>query len=261
MRADTLDPFTVVSADGALLRGFRRPGPGPTAVLVHGVAMDTGVWLESGFLGELAGMEVLALDLRGRGGSERVGSARRHAVEHCVADVRAVLDAFPRERYSLFGLYFGGRIALLTAAADARVARAVSFCAHAEEVALPEEAVEAEAAAIEGPGGRAYLRDHFTAAGAPRWMTDACERADLPELAAATRGLRYGSGQAVPPCRPGQELVLVTADQDPGLADFRAGERRLGARLHLVGAPSRIRAAHRLAEAAGQLAGVPEEAG
>ncbi|MFI9721920.1 alpha/beta fold hydrolase [Streptomyces sp. NPDC052396] len=261
MRDDGLEPFTVVSGDGVRLRGLRRPGPGPTAVLVHGVAMDTRVWAESGALGALAGAEVLALDLRGRGESDRVGSARRHSVAHCVADVQAVLDAFPRERYSVLGLYFGGRIALLTAAADARVTRAVSFCAHAEEVTLPEEAVEAEAAALEGPGGRAYLRDHFTKAGAPRWMTDACERADLGELAAVTRGLRYGSGQGVPPCRPGQELVLVTAGGDAGLAEFRAGERRLGAHLWLVDGATRIRAAHRLAEVAGRVAGVLEETG
>ncbi|MFJ1749311.1 alpha/beta fold hydrolase [Streptomyces sp. NPDC088116] len=240
--------FEAVSSDGTRVRGVRRPGPGETLVLVHGVAMDTRIWRESGFLDALPDVDVVALDLRGRGESEHVGSAARHAVDRYVEDVQAVLDLFPRQRYGVFGTYFGGRVALRAAAADARVTRAFSFCAHGEAVDIPAGAVEEEASAIEGPDGHAYLRDHFTEVGAPPWMVEACDRVDQGELAAATRGLLYGSGRGVERRHHAQDLVLVTADGDPGLATFRASEKRLGARLWLVDSRSRVRAAARLAE-------------
>lgn len=240
--------FEAVSSDGARVRGVRRPGPGETLVLVHGVAMDTRIWGESGFLDALPGIDVVALDLRGRGESEHVGSAARHAVDRYVEDVQAVLDLFPRQRYSVFGTYFGGRVALQAAAVDDRVARAFSFCAHGEAVDIPAGAVEEEASAIEGPDGHAYLRDHFTEVGAPPWMVEACDRVDQGELAAATRGLLYGSGRGVERRHPDQDLVLVTADGDSDLTTFRTSEKRLGARLWLVDSPSRVRAAARLAE-------------
>ncbi|MZD22996.1 alpha/beta fold hydrolase [Streptomyces sp. SID5476] len=246
----------MVSRDGTPIRGFSRPGPGETLVLVHGVAMDRRIWAESGFLDAVPDAHVLALDLRGRGESGRVGTARGHALARYVEDVRAVLDGFGLARYSLFGTFFGGRIALQTAAVDPRVVRAFSFCAHAEQVEIPEDAVEEEAVAVEGPGGHAYLRDHFTGRGAPPWMVAACARVDPGELGAATRGLLHGSDRRTERGHPDQELVLITADGDADLAPFHAGEHRLGARLWLVGAPTRIRAAGRLAETGRRVADV-----
>ncbi|GAB2944451.1 alpha/beta fold hydrolase [Streptomyces heilongjiangensis] len=247
-------PFEFFSRDGTPLRGFSRPGPGEALVLVHGVAMDRRIWAESGFLDTVPDARVIALDLRGRGESGRVGTAEGHAVDRYVEDVRAVLDGFGLARYSLFGTYFGGRIALRVAGVDARVARAFSFCAHAERVEIPDEAVEEEAVAVEGPGGHTYLREHFTGRGAPPWMIDACSRVDPAELGAATRGLRYGSEQQTERGRPDQELVLITAEGDPDMAPFHAGERRLGARLWLLPAPTRVRAAAHLADAGHRVA-------
>ncbi|MGQ0717387.1 MAG: alpha/beta fold hydrolase [Pseudonocardiales bacterium] len=247
-RRDGLEPFYTSSRDGTLIRGVRRPGPGETVVLVHGVAMDTRIWDESGFLDALPDADILALDLRGRGDSEHVGCAERHCIDRYVEDVQAVLDLFPRERYSVFGVYFGGRTALQVAAADDRVARAFSFCAHAEAVTIPDEAVEQEAAAIEAPNGNAYLTDHFREAGAPAWLIDACDRVDLGELAAATRGLRYGAGRGVQRRTADQDLVLVTADGDAEMVTFLAGQQRLGARLWLVDSPTRVKAAAHLPE-------------
>nr|6T6H_A Chain A, BotH [Streptomyces sp. BC16019]6T6X_A Chain A, BotH [Streptomyces sp. BC16019]6T6Y_A Chain A, BotH [Streptomyces sp. BC16019]6T6Z_A Chain A, BotH [Streptomyces sp. BC16019]6T70_A Chain A, BotH [Streptomyces sp. BC16019] len=255
------DVFEVFSRDGTPIRGFSRPGPGETVVLVHGVAMDRRIWAESGFLDALPDAHVLALDLRGRGESGRVGTAEGHALRRYVEDVRAVLDRFGRARYSLFGTFFGGRIALQVAAVDTRVARAFSFCAHAEQVEIPEDAVEEEAVAVEGPGGHAYLRDHFTGRGAPPWMVEACARVDPGELGAATRGLLHGSDRRTERGHPDQELVLITADGDADLAPFHAGERRLGAHLWLVDAPTRIKAAGRLAEVGRRVAGVLAEGG
>lgn len=50
--------------------------------------------------------------------------------------------------------------------------------------------------------------------------------------------------------------MLITAEGDADLAPFRAGEHRLGARLWLVGAPTRIRAAGHLAETGRRVADV-----
>jgi pimeloyl-ACP methyl ester carboxylesterase len=247
--------FEAWSADGTIIRGLRWPGLGETIVLIHGAAMDTRVWPESGFVAALAGADVIALDLRGRGHSQHVSSAEYHALDRYVEDVRTVLDLFPRERHSVFGSYVGGRIALQTAAADARVVRAFSFCAHGEGVHIPDEAIEQEASAIGAPDGRDYLRGHFTAAGAPPWMVAACDRVDLGELAAVTLGLRYGWGRGVEHRHPGQELVLITASGDPELATYRTSEERLGAQLWLVESPSRVRAAERLGEVGRRVAG------
>ncbi|WP_019549859.1 alpha/beta hydrolase [Streptomyces sulphureus] len=249
--------FEVASVDGTLLRGFSRAARGSsdargepeTLVLLHGVAMDHRVWSESSFLDALPDdVHVVAPDLRGRGESDPGHSAEGHAIDRYVEDVRAVLGFFGRERYSLFGLYFGGRIALRVAEADRRVQRAFSFCAHGEAVEVPADAVEEEAKEIEGPGGYAYLRDHFSAAGAPAWMVSACDRVDQDELAAATRGLLHGSHQRAERGAADQDLVLITAEGDADLGTFREGSARLGARLWLVDSRTRVRAAARLAE-------------
>ncbi|MFJ8808168.1 alpha/beta fold hydrolase [Streptomyces sp. NPDC102490] len=246
--------FAVVAADGTRIVAERWPGPGPAVVLVHGVAMDRRVWSDSGFLAALpADADVTAVDLRGRGESDPVGTAEAHAPDRYTADLRAVLDHLGRDRYTLLGLYFGGRVALWTAGEDSRVARAVSFCAHAEEVVIPTDAVEEEARAVEGPDGHAYLRENFLAKGAPAWMVDACDRVGRRELGAATRGLLHGAERAVERGTPEQELVLVTASGDPDLDPFRAGEKRIGARLWLLDAPTRVRAAARLPEVAREL--------
>jgi pimeloyl-ACP methyl ester carboxylesterase len=260
---DGVEHFEVLSEDGATIRGRRRPGANGTVVLVPGVAMDSQVWPDSGLLDTLPHTETIMIDLRGRGDSERVGEPHRHTLGHYVADVRAVLDRFPRPAYDILGLYYGGRIAFGVAERDTRVRRAFSFCAHAETVELPPEDVVAEAEAIGGPDGVAYLRDHFANAGAPEWMVRACERVDRAELAAATRGLLHDSGRGAATRHPGQEYVLITAAGDRDMSAFHAGQIRLGAQLWLVDAPTRIRAAgglttvgHRMAELLGELRGV-----
>ncbi|MCX2729184.1 alpha/beta fold hydrolase [Saccharopolyspora sp. NFXS83] len=255
-RHDELERFEATSRDGTLVRGVRRPGRGEPVVLIHGVAMDIGVWPESGFFDALPGAELIAFDLRGRGASERVGTAEAHAVDRYVEDVQAVLDAFAHPSCSLFGLYFGGRVGLLTAEVDPRVSRVFSFCAHGERVEIPVDAVEDEAAAIAGGRGHAYLTDHFTAAGAPRWMVSACDRVDRAEVAAATRGLLHGSDRGARRGFAGQELVLITANGDGELDTFQAGARRLGAQLWLVDDRTRVRAAARVAEVGARVAGL-----
>ncbi|MGX8903798.1 alpha/beta fold hydrolase [Streptomyces netropsis] len=254
------EEFAVSSADGTVIRGISRPGCGETLVLVHGVAMDSRVWGDSGFLDALPDAPVVAVDLRGRGESSHAGTAAGHALDRYVEDVRAVLDRFGRERYTVFGLYFGGRIALRVAGADTRVVRAISFCAHGEEVEIPADAVEEEARAVEGPGGHAYLRDHFTAKGAPAWMVEACGRVDGGQLGAATRGLLHGSHRRTERGHPDQELVLITAAGDADMAPFHAGEKRLGARLWLVDSPTRVKAAARLPDVGHRVAGLLKEA-
>ena len=168
----------------------------------------------------------------------------------------------------MVGTYFGGRLALHAASADTRVTRVVSFCAHGERVDIPPSAVEDEASAIEGPGGQAYLRDHFTKAGAPPWMVDACDRVDRGELAAATRGLLHGSHHQAERGRPDQDLVLITSASDTEMETFRASEKRLSAHLRLVESPTRVQAAAHLgnlgrhvAELLGTLAGDATDGG
>lgn len=111
-------------------------GRGQSAVLLHGLAGYAGEWAETAaWLRERH--RVVALELRGHGGSSRAPSGVVPGA--FVGDVVAWLDALGLERSSLVGQSFGGLIAFLTAAAHPeRVVRLVV----AEASPSPDPAAE-----------------------------------------------------------------------------------------------------------------------
>ncbi len=89
----------------------------PPLVLLHGFTGSAASW--GAYLDTFAahGMRVIALDMLGHGQSDAPQQAQRYSIEHCCADILAVVQALgiaPHEAV-LLGYSMGGRIALYTA--------------------------------------------------------------------------------------------------------------------------------------------------
>jgi pimeloyl-ACP methyl ester carboxylesterase len=126
-----------VEVDGAALR-VRTGGAGPALVLLHGWALDLGMW-ERQLESFARSFRVVAYDRRGFG-----RSSGEPGIERDVADLGALLDALAIERASIVAMSQGARVALRFALVDpARVERLVldgppdeTAAATAEEVPL-----------------------------------------------------------------------------------------------------------------------------
>jgi pimeloyl-ACP methyl ester carboxylesterase len=124
------EPVTtrVTASDGVGLAVHRWGARGelPPVVLQHGFATSTrGNWVRPGIVPALlaAGREVIGIDARGHGESDKPREPRFYGEPAMAGDLRAVADALDLGRYDLAGYSMGAIVALLTAAADRRVRR------------------------------------------------------------------------------------------------------------------------------------------
>jgi pimeloyl-ACP methyl ester carboxylesterase len=136
------------TADGRLL-SYRREGTGPLLVCHGG-----GPGFSAQYLGKLAGLgesfELVLLDPRGTGGSERPADPRAYWIEDYVADVEELREHLGEERIRLLGHSHGGVVAAAYAAAHpGRVERLVLASTlarfHAEQGAAMRAGIEARA--------------------------------------------------------------------------------------------------------------------
>lgn len=105
---------TVTGADDLPIHVLEWSETGVPLVLVHGFGNEAHIWDD--FAPSVAAYyRVLAVDLRGHGGSGR-DPGLRYAYEHHVADLEAVTSALGIERLVLVGHSLGGRISMLFAA-------------------------------------------------------------------------------------------------------------------------------------------------
>jgi pimeloyl-ACP methyl ester carboxylesterase len=123
-------PRRVTTADGVEVAVHRwgLRGELPPVVLLHGFASTThGNWVRPGVVPALvaAGREVIGVDARGHGESDKPREPRYYGEPAMASDVRAVADALGLGRYDLAGYSMGAIVALLVAAADRRVRRLV----------------------------------------------------------------------------------------------------------------------------------------
>jgi len=98
-----------------------QSGAGHPLLLLHGFTGSAATWspLSARFAPTF---RTIALDLIGHGRSDSPPDAQRYQIEHCVADLLAVLDALNIERADVLGYSMGGRVALhLAAAAPGRI--------------------------------------------------------------------------------------------------------------------------------------------
>ena len=96
----------IASADGTPL-AVERSGSGPPLVCIHGTSATRSTWDE--FAAELAGMECVRYDRRGRGDS---GDADEYSLAREVEDARAVVERVgDPESVAAFGHSFGAIVA------------------------------------------------------------------------------------------------------------------------------------------------------
>lgn len=96
-------------------------GAGRPLLLLHGFTGSAVAWAE--LAAQLAPhRRIIAVDLVGHGQSSAPANSERYGMEHCVADLLALLGALQIARTDVLGYSMGGRVALqLAAAAPARV--------------------------------------------------------------------------------------------------------------------------------------------
>ena len=128
-------------------------GQGPPVLLIHGFASNAFVnWRDTGWVKTLteAGHQVIAIDNRGHGESEKLYDSAQYSAAIMAEDARRLLDHLNIERADVMGYSMGARIsAFLTMAHRARVGRAVfaglasrmiTGVGGSEEIALAMEA-------------------------------------------------------------------------------------------------------------------------
>ncbi len=104
------------------------PGDRPPVVLQHGFAADSvRNWQVSGVVPALLadGREVVAVDARGHGASDKPHDPARYGERAMAADLASVADALGLESFDLAGYSMGGIVSLVLAGTDRRVRRLV----------------------------------------------------------------------------------------------------------------------------------------
>jgi 2-succinyl-6-hydroxy-2,4-cyclohexadiene-1-carboxylate synthase len=137
-------------------------GDGPPLLLLHGFTGSIRSW--GAHTPVLASVQrVIAVDLIGHGQSDAPEDWRRYSMEHCVADLLALLDILDVADFDLLGYSMGGRVALqLAAAAPERIKRLIveSGSPGLEDAAEREARIAADeqlAQTIEGDGLEAFV--------------------------------------------------------------------------------------------------------
>jgi pimeloyl-ACP methyl ester carboxylesterase len=135
------EPVELLTPDGLVLRGECRTGDPDWLVLVHDVGGDLDAWRPLVGFAELRGWSVLAVDLRGHGGSDDPWDA-----DACVSDVTLATTEARRR---------GARTVCLAGAGEGAVAalRAAQR-AHADALVLlsPGPVSDGHAASLRAPG-------------------------------------------------------------------------------------------------------------
>jgi pimeloyl-ACP methyl ester carboxylesterase len=90
---------------------YEVDGGGPPLVLHTGFVSSTPDWSTLGYVDALRGdYQLILLDPRGQGQSDKPHAAEAYGPQHRVADVIAVLDALRIERAHFWGYSMGGRV-------------------------------------------------------------------------------------------------------------------------------------------------------
>ena len=145
----TRNEFFANSPDGTAV-AYDRAGTGPAVVLVHGGGGSRQEWHEAGYVRRLeTDFTVISLDLRGHGQSGLPTDPADYTTDKMGQDILAVADACGVERFTLWGMSYGGKVSRYLAVQSERVTRfvmmgtplglgvsgqlrqdAIDFCAH-----------------------------------------------------------------------------------------------------------------------------------
>lgn len=178
----------VVHANGVRFN-VAMGGAGEPLVLLHGFTGRAASWgAHLGALGDH--VRTVAIDLLGHGGTEVPVDPRRYAMERCVADLAAVLDALGIGPASWLGYSLGGRVAL--ACAVAYPARVRALVLEGASPGIADAAERAARIARDEELADAILRDGIEAF-VDAWMRQplfASQRRLGPAALAAVRAAR-----------------------------------------------------------------------
>lgn len=115
----------VRSPDGTRI-AFDVTGNGPTVILLHGGGHTRQNWHDAGYVDRLKGsFQVIAIDIRGNGESNKPIDPAAYAVDKLKQDVLAVADTCGVDSFVLWGFSYGSNISRYLAAGSNRVAGAV----------------------------------------------------------------------------------------------------------------------------------------
>jgi pimeloyl-ACP methyl ester carboxylesterase len=98
---------------------YEVEGTGPPLVLHTGGGGDLEMWRLAGYPQGLAGRQLILIDHRGHGRSDRPRDLAQHRIDEYVDDVVAVADAAGAERFGFFGYSAGATIGYRLAARHA----------------------------------------------------------------------------------------------------------------------------------------------
>ncbi len=239
-------PLRVAGADGVSVAVHRWGVPGdlPPVYLQHGFVADTRLnWVGTGTVGVLlaAGREVVGVDARGHGRSDKPHDPAAYGERRMADDLRRVADALGHDAFDLAGYSMGATVAMLVAATDRRVRRLVVGGAGAAFVerdgAERHAALMARLAAALEAADVTEVRDPATvlfrrvadALGADRCALAAHARAVHardPDLAAVTAPTLVLAGdadalavrpKALAAAIPGARVALVPGDHSTAL--------------------------------------------
>jgi pimeloyl-ACP methyl ester carboxylesterase len=145
----------LTTADGRRL-AYRRVGDGPPLVCHGG-----GPGFSAFYFGELAGLgerlELILLDPRGTGGSDRPADARAYAIEDYANDVEELREHLGLERINLLGHSHGGVVAMDYAAR--RPDRVEKLVLASTLARFAQEQVSAMEAAMAAKAGEPWFED------------------------------------------------------------------------------------------------------
>jgi pimeloyl-ACP methyl ester carboxylesterase len=210
-----------IDVDGTELAVHIR-GRGPIALLVHGYPLDHRMWLEA-LHGPLAERRTLvAVDLRGHGGSPWAGDSV-HAMERFADDLVAVAKTLADEPVDVVGLSMGGYAALAMYATHSEWIRSLTLC-DTKATADAEAAKAARVAAIDtvlSQGRRAIalaMTDKLLAASADASLRarihTMIEDTPVETIVADLRGLAARPDRTDLLPRIGVPTLVVVGEQD-----------------------------------------------
>ena len=91
---------------------YEVEGKGPPLVMLHGLLSSLEDYKETGFVDALKDdFQIILMDLRGHGKSDKPHNPEKYAIENIVGDVTTVMDSLGIETASFFGYSYGGGIA------------------------------------------------------------------------------------------------------------------------------------------------------
>lgn len=93
-------------------------GHGSPLVLFHGSGTSSALWHRLGYVQTLGDHQLVLIDARGHGRSDKPHEERAYRMDTLVADVLAVLDRLRIERTDFFGYSLGGRVGYALAASE-----------------------------------------------------------------------------------------------------------------------------------------------